>query len=308
VLKKSDINPKLTDIHSVQGVIELALQRLRSVNEINSVTSSRTDAGVHALSTTIHVDLERQDKKAYNPFYITSYLNNTFFRYEIPIRVNSTYLIPTDLNFHCRYNAIGRTYLYRLAVLKPSASSHLDTIAHFVPIEETDRCFFLQKSNFDLHAVEEVLPLFKGLHDFRTFMGLNPTVRQKHCMFSVRTLDSITLTEGKSQATLFSRSKAEETYTYFDILISGRSFLYRQVRRIVGVLIAVAQGKLTKKDVYELITIPSSQNWPSLVQVMPPHGLYLCEVRYRPEEIEKIRSYNESFEKFTRQQKEVEAH
>lgn len=230
------------------------------------LTFFRTDAGVHALNSTLHVDLERKDQKAYNPLYVTTYLNNTFFRYEIPIRVNSTLLIPRGLDFHVRYSAIGRTYLYRLAVLKASKDRH-DNSIHFVPIEETDRCFFLQKSDFNLAAVNEVIPLFSGTHDFRTFMGLNPTVREKHCMYSVRKLDQVTWRPGQSQASLFNRAAADEYYDHYDILISGRSFLYRQVRRIVATLVAVGQGRLTKKDVYEMITIPSTQSWPPQIRV-----------------------------------------
>lgn len=168
-VKKLDNGAKTDDVYTVQGVIELALQRLRPVNDINSIISSRyfdkfcnslnkfhifsfcrTDAGVHALRSTLHVDLERPDKKAYNPNYITSYLNTAFFKYQIPVRINSTWLIPPDLpDFHCRYNAVGRTYLYRLAIPKSEkqlehSESEEKSFNRFVPVEETDRCYFLQ--------------------------------------------------------------------------------------------------------------------------------------------------------------------
>lgn len=40
-IKKLDNGLKSDDVYTVQGVIELALQRLRPVNEINSIISSR---------------------------------------------------------------------------------------------------------------------------------------------------------------------------------------------------------------------------------------------------------------------------
>lgn len=73
---------------------------------------------------------------------------------------------------------------------------------------------------------------------------------------------------------------ADENYDYFNIHVSGRSFLNRQVRRIVAVILGVAQDRLTIRDVYEMLTIPSKHSWLSKVAVSPAHGLYLCQVDY----------------------------
>lgn len=269
--------------------------------------SSRTDAGVHALNTTVHVDLERKDKQPYNPNYITTYLNNTFFKYGIPIRINHTYIIPSDLPFHCRYSAIKRKYLYRFAVIKPEkALDPSGYTPHFIPIEETDRSFFIQSPTFDFEAVQEVLPYFIGKRDFRSFMGLNSTVRSEHCMFTVRKIEKAVLNRGESSSSVFNREKANSTYNYYDFIISGKSFIYRQVRRIVATLIALGQGKITKKDVYEMITIPGAHNWDNRIKVVPACGLYLCNVVYDKSEFEQIRAYNESFELTTGRQKHIE--
>uniref|UniRef100_A0A336LWW1 CSON015638 protein n=1 Tax=Culicoides sonorensis TaxID=179676 RepID=A0A336LWW1_CULSO len=278
---------KTNDIYTVQGVIELALQRLRPINEIDSIISSRTDAGVHAISTTLHVDLERPDKKAYNPHYITSYLNTTFYKHQIPIRINSTLLIPADFpNFHCRHSAVGRSYLYRLAVPKPNEQSAVSKrdknfSNRFIPIEEIDRCYFLQNANFNYEAVDQVLSLFVGTHDFRSFMGMSKEIKQKHCMFSIRKIHNLTFTQSQSLSTILNKTIVEKFYNFYDVRVTAKSFLYRQVRKIVGTLISVGYEKHTKKDVYELITIPGTHNWPSSIKLVPACGLYLCEVLYR---------------------------
>ncbi|XP_063701283.1 tRNA pseudouridine synthase-like 1 [Culicoides brevitarsis] len=305
-IKKLDNGKKSEDIYTVQGVIELALQRLNTTNEIDSVISSRTDAGVHALGNSLHVDLQRVDKKAFNPNYITTYLNTTFFKYHIPVRINSTKLIPPNLaNFHCRHNAVGRTYLYRFAVPK-TTSNQQQKCNRFVPIEETDRCYFLQNEDFNPHHVDEVIPLFIGTHDFRTFMGMSRDIRQKHCMFSIRTIHNLTFTKSRSLSTSWNSGIAEEFYDFFEVRVTAKSFLYRQVRRMVGILISVGYGKHSKKDVYEMITIPATHNWPTGINMAPACGLFLCEVLYRREEMELINKYNEPFAEYLEHQKEIE--
>lgn len=44
--------------------------------------------------------------------------------------------------------------------------------------------------------------------------------------------------------------------------------------------LGVAQERLTIRDVYEMLTIPSKYSWCSQTAVLPPQGLYLCQVTY----------------------------
>lgn len=62
-----------------------------------------------------------------------------------------------------------------------------------------------------------------------------------------------------------------------------------QIRRIIGALCAVAEGKIDERDIYELLTIPSHQMWSDLVErnlvkTAPPCGLYFIGLNYRNEE------------------------
>lgn len=54
----------------------------------------------------------------------------------------------------------------------------------------------------------------------------------------------------------------------------------------MGTLIAAAEGAISKRDVYEMITIPSKHSWSSAIGVAPPHGLYLANVEYPAELLE----------------------
>lgn len=131
--------PRL-DTTTVQGSIELGLKALHPVNPIVVHLSSRTDAGVHALDSTVHVDLERYDGQPFEDFKITHLLNKLFYKNELPIRVLKTTLVPDE--FHCRYNAKSRSYLYRIGVAKtPFSQKNFNA---YIPIEELERCFFIQ--------------------------------------------------------------------------------------------------------------------------------------------------------------------
>lgn len=107
----------------------------------------RTDAGVHALQSTVHVDLVRRNGKQYHETAVALVLNRFFFGERLPIRVISAQHVP--LTFHARFSAISRTYLYRIATAK-QGQCPLElmnySVAHtkYIPIEEIDRCYFIQ--------------------------------------------------------------------------------------------------------------------------------------------------------------------
>lgn len=49
---------------------------------------------------------------------------------------------------------------------------------------------------------------------------------------------------------------------------------------MVGALIAVAQGDMSKRDIYEMLTIPSKYSWCRAIKPVPSSGLYLVNVEY----------------------------
>lgn len=58
---------------------------------------------------------------------------------------------------------------------------------------------------------------------------------------------------------------------------------------MIGALCAVAEGRITERDIYELITIPSFRTWDELaerklVETAPGCALYFIEINYKPEE------------------------
>lgn len=73
----------------------------------------------------------------------------------------------------------------------------------------------------------------------------------------------------------------ENHVDYWNITLNARSFLYRQIRRIVGALVAAAKGRITERDLYEMLTIPSKESFHKKIKPAPPNGLYLANIEFR---------------------------
>lgn len=274
-------NPEPLDTSTVQSSLELALSKLSPSGVVNVAISSRTDKGVHALHSAVHVDLERQNGEIYDVKYLTALINRNLHNEGLPIRVLRADIVPDT--FHCRYNAKSRTYLYRLAIAKDyyleEGYRGRANYINYVPIEEANRCWFLATPDIDIERVKRASQLFVGRHDYRTFMNAKRrNDKTDHPMYTIRKIDEISISPGRPLTT--SLSKKEDLYNYWDVKLSGRSFLYKQVRRIIGTLVCHGQGKISEKDLYEMLTIPSKYNWIPKIPVAPPYGLYLAKVDY----------------------------
>lgn len=114
----------------VLDVLEEAIQKLTSLEIQNLTSSCQTDTGVHALTNTVHVDVERYlHQQPYQPDVIVKSVNKHLKGSDI--RVIKAYQVAD--NFHARHCAIRRDYLYRLALGCPSVDQ--------MPIMERNRCF-----------------------------------------------------------------------------------------------------------------------------------------------------------------------
>jgi tRNA pseudouridine38-40 synthase len=224
---------------SVQESLERALRRLDpSVPAV--VAAGRTDAGVHALAQVAHCDLARP----WDPFRLCEALN-WHLRPE-PVAVLAA--VPVAPDFHARFSAIERRYLYRI-------------IERRAPLTvEAGLAWQLQRP-LDLAAMREGAAFLLGRHDFTTF-------RSSVCQAKspVKTLDAILVEE---VARPFGREVR--------IAVRARSFLHHQVRSMVGTLERVASGAWPPGRVAEALAARSRA---ACGPVAPPEGLYLAGVGY----------------------------
>jgi len=149
---------------SVQQALEEALQRMTGEQAVFTA-AGRTDAGVHALRMSTHVDVA----KSLTAHRLREGLN-ALVRPQ-PISVLEVEQVADD--WHARFSCIGRRYLYR--VLERRAPPALDNgrVWH-IPVP------------LDLEAMRAGAAMLVGRHDFTTF-------RSAQCQSDspVKTLDSL---------------------------------------------------------------------------------------------------------------------
>lgn len=224
---------------SVQQAVEEALRRLDPAAP-GIAAAGRTDAGVHATGQVAHCDLARE----WDPFRLSEALN--WHLKPQPIAILKAAPVPGD--FHARFSAVERRYLFRLLARRAPATH--------------DRGLVWQVLNrLDVEAMRAGAAHLVGRHDFTTF-------RSAMCQADspVKTLDEITIDE-----------LAVPEGREYRFRLRARSFLHNQVRSIVGTLERVGAGGWHPDDVAKAL---AARDRAACGPVCPPQGLYLTGVTY----------------------------
>lgn len=158
------------------------------------------------------------------------------------IAIRNLAAAPED--FHPRFDAIARKYSYRL---------FCESIRN--PLRE--KLAWRVWPVFEENVLQQTADLFLGTHDFAAF-GSRTTPKGT-------TTRTVTKTEW--------RKKPDGEWQFE---IQADAFLYRMVRRMVFVQVAVAQGRCSAKDVQNAL----SKQKVLLSGLAPAHGLTLTEVTY----------------------------
>ncbi|XP_045426486.1 tRNA pseudouridine synthase-like 1 isoform X1 [Pipistrellus kuhlii] len=245
----------------VQNYLEEAAEKLKSVVPVKFIISSRTDAGVHALSNAAHLDVQRRaGQPPFTPEVLTEALN-THLRHPA-IRVLQAFRVPTD--FHARHAATSRTYLYRLV----TGCARYDQLSVF----ERNRCWALRADRLDMAAMQEAAQHLLGTHDFSAFQSAgSPSTT------SVRTLRRATVSLGPAGPLVLPQESRR--LQFWSLEFESQSFLYRQVRRMTAILVAVGLGAVTPAQVKTILQSrdPLGKHQ---TRVAPAHGLFLKSVRF----------------------------
>ncbi|XP_035881055.1 tRNA pseudouridine synthase-like 1 isoform X1 [Phyllostomus discolor] len=265
----------------VQNYLEEAAEGLKSAVPVKFTISSRTDAGVHALSNAAHLDVQRRSGQApFSPEVLTQALN-THLKHPA-IRVLKAFRVPSD--FHARYSATSRTYLYRLATGCPPHSP--------LSVFEQNRCWALPADSLDVAAMQEAAHHLLGTHDFSAFQSAGSPSPS-----SVRTLRRASVTPGPASPFLLPQESRHQSglglpcgldvtgahvprrLRFWSLEFESQSFLYRQVRRMTAILVAVGLGTVTPAQVKAILESrdPLGKHQ---TRVAPAHGLFLKSVRY----------------------------
>src|SRR5262249_7965022 len=108
--------------------------------------------------------------------------------------------------------------------------------------------------------LKETALLFLGTHDFTSFA--NEANRGSAAKGAVRTLYRLDIIPEQGGVRLE---------------LEGDGFLYKMVRNIVGTLLDVCAGKISKDQIFAILQAKDRKR---AGRAAPPHGLYLAEVKY----------------------------
>lgn len=219
---------------TVQQVIGDCLSQILGIRP--AVTGcSRTDAGVHAREFCFHFDC---DEKFPDEAFLKG-LNSV-----LPRDIAVTACREVDSNFHARYDAKGKTYVYNIF---NSSIKNPFILRYAWQIER----------KLDIGRMNEFCEQIVGTHDFYAFSSSGRTVSD-----TVRTVKECSVLQDGDKITL---------------KITANGFLYNMVRIITGTAVAVSDGRIKPDEIGKIL---ESRDRSLAGVTAPPNGLFLEKVIY----------------------------
>lgn len=175
--------------------------------------------------------------------------------HQIQIKLNDN--LPQDITilgvekanprFHARHDAIARSYVYLISTRKTALGKQ------FV---------WWIKDRLDVAEMKKAATQFAGFHDFENFT--DDSSEEKSTMVDLSFID---------------------IFEYGDTIIIhvvGSHFLWKMVRRMVGILAEVGRGSLKAHQISEIF---DDSNFPVAKYTAPPSGLFLEHVYYPEDKV-----------------------
>ena len=173
------------------------------------------------------------------------------------IRMKLNDLLPSDINiievkkanlkFHARHDAKSRSYIYQISQRRTAFGK---------------KYVWWVKDKLDSKKMESASKLFIGMNDFSSFSDDDP--------------------EDKSTKVLIENIQMKEESNLILIRIVGSHFIWKMVRRIIGVLVEVGRGNKTKTDIRNYLNTKSNE---PAKYTTPPSGLFLEKVLYEGDKL-----------------------
>jgi tRNA pseudouridine38-40 synthase len=219
---------------AVQDALDAVLSQI-AAHPVQSQCAGRTDAGVHALGQVVHFDTH-----ARRP--LTAWVRgaNTL----LPRTVAVTWARPVADDFHARYSARGRAYVYALLNRQERpAVRHQYVGWHHRPLE--------------VSRMREGARFLLGTRDFSAF-------RAAEC-------------QARSPVKDLRRLRIERAGELILFDLAADAFLHHMVRNIVGCLVKVGNGSRPPAWIRDVL---EGRDRERAAPTFPPSGLYLTAVEY----------------------------
>lgn len=220
--------------NTIQAKLENVLSQMLG-KETEIIGCSRTDAGVHALAQVANFWTDKYFKEEDIKEYFNRYL---------PTDICVTDVTLSSENFHSRYNAKDKSYLYR--IWNKSYSN---------PFQRKYSMHVREK--LDITLMRAAAARFIGSHDFTAFS--NAKSKKKSMVREIYSID------------------IDEADGLIEIRIRGDGFLHNMVRWIVGAIIEAGLGRLKADDIPAILAAKERGKAGSLAEAC---GLFLEKISY----------------------------
>jgi tRNA pseudouridine38-40 synthase len=226
---------------TVQGEIDRAVRGVTRRADFELYGSGRTDAGVHAAAQVAHLDVVT----SLAPGALVARLND-----ELPPDINILAAEIVPHRFHARHDAVARRYVYQIARRRTAFAKP------FV---------WWVKDPLDLERMRAAAAAFVGMRDFQSFAERDREPEDG---------------DGRRRSTLVlvERLDLVEDGDLLLVVVEGSHFLWKMVRRLVGVLVEVGRGRLDAKEAAGFLL--ESSRAPAALTA-PASGLFLARVFYK---------------------------
>jgi tRNA pseudouridine38-40 synthase len=221
---------------SVQSCLEEALGRVAD-HPVTAHCAGRTDAGVHAIGQVVHFDSTSERTLRGWQLGANGYL---------PSDASVLWARAVPDEFHARFSAHSRTYIYRIINQSGRTALHR-TRACWVP------------RSLDAALMRSAAAFLTGRHDFAAF-------RAAEC-------------QAKTTVRTLHRLQVVRHDAWITIEACANAFLHHMVRNIAGVLIRVGAGDAPPEWAAEVL---AGRDRRSAGVTAPASGLYLVGVSYDP--------------------------
>jgi tRNA pseudouridine38-40 synthase len=225
---------------SIQQAIEEAFVPLVSgggdpVPPPTVVAAGRTDAGVHALGQVASVNVT---------FDLAASAVQRALNVRLPADIRIVGVVDAPEGFHARYDAVGKTYRYRISTMPVLSPFGRQYVFHY-------------PGRHDLDAMREAAQHLVGRHDFASFQTVGSWPLE-----TTRTIHRLEIVESAGELA---------------IEVEGDGFLRHMVRAIAGTLVEVGARHRTPASVAEAL---AARHRNAAGRSLPAQGLTLVSVRY----------------------------
>jgi len=230
---------------TVQGQLRKAAEDFLG-GEVDIQGAGRTDAGVHARAQVAHLRVhppkESERRNWPRPEEILRAINS-----RLPSDVCVLDLTEAASSFHARHDAVARSYMYQISTRRTAFFK---------------KYVWWVKEPLDSAAMARAARLLIGRHNFRAFRAEDPSRPDESPIVVVEDA----LIEADGDLIIFR--------------ITASHFVWRMVRRIVGVLVRLGRGEITEQDFAGLLEGQTSSALDVAAWTAPASGLFLERVIY----------------------------